>query len=69
MYGGIDRIDSEDHYYPGNVLPACRMCNIAKGNASLSDFIAWLRRLGSDLDQRKIIQGAEKLGRILEKLR
>jgi len=68
MYGGIDRVNSAGHYCPGNVLPACRMCNQAKSNASLGDFIAWLRRFGSDLDERKILQRAEKLGKILEKL-
>jgi hypothetical protein len=68
-YLGIDRVDSAKHYYPGNVLPACKMCNLAKSNASLSDFVAWLRRLGSDLDEQKILQGAAKLGLVLQQIR
>lgn len=67
-YVGIDRVDSSGHYSPGNVLPACKTCNRAKSDTSLSDFVAWLRRLGSRLDESKILQGATELGHILEEL-
>lgn len=67
-YVGIDRVDSSGHYSPGNVLPACKTCNRAKSDSSLSDFVAWLRRLGSILDESKILQGAAELGHILEEL-
>lgn len=67
-YVGIDRVDSAGHYSPGNVLPACKTCNRAKSDASLSDFVAWLRRLGSSLDESKILQGATELGHILEEI-
>jgi hypothetical protein len=56
------------HYTPGNVLPACKMCNRAKSNAFLGNFAAWLKRLGSDLDESKILNEAVRLGDELEKL-
>jgi transposase len=67
-YMGIDRTDSSDHYYAGNVLPACIMCNRAKSNSSLPDFVAWLNRLGRKLTEREILQEAKRVGKVLQKL-
>lgn len=44
---GIDRIDSNSGYLPTNTVPACRQCNIAKLTYSVSDFIAWVRRVAA----------------------
>jgi DNA-binding CsgD family transcriptional regulator len=67
-YMGIDRVDSAKGYSPGNVLPACKMCNRAKSNASLPDFVAWLKRLGSNLDEKEILREAVDVGRELEEV-
>jgi len=67
-YMGIDRVDSAMHYTPGNVLPACKMCNFAKSNASLANFVTWLRRLGSGLNEIEILHEAARLGDELENL-
>jgi hypothetical protein len=65
-YMGIDRVNSAGHYVPGNVLPACKMCNRAKSNASLSEFVAWLNRLGSEMNEQEILNAAAQIGRILK---
>lgn len=43
-YSGIDRLDNERGYVPGNVTPCCWICNRAKGSLSVKEFLAWLDR-------------------------
>lgn len=40
-YNGIDRVDSSIGYTVENCVPCCKMCNIAKNNHSVDDFIKW----------------------------
>jgi hypothetical protein len=42
---GIDRSDNDRGYITGNVVTACRMCNTAKNNHSLDEFLLWIKRL------------------------
>src|SRR5215475_14334850 len=42
---GIDRKDNALGYVEGNVVTACRACNIAKLDRSMDEFRAWLLRL------------------------
>jgi hypothetical protein len=42
---GIDRVDNAVGYVIGNVVTACRRCNIAKLNMSIGDFGDWVGRL------------------------
>lgn len=35
---GLDRIDSDDGYHPGNVAPCCRACNAAKWTYSIEEW-------------------------------
>lgn len=44
-YSGIDRLDSGIGYVPGNVVPCCARCNIAKSTLSVEDFVAMLHRI------------------------
>lgn len=37
-YHGVDRIDSECGYEPGNCVPCCGMCNFMKGELNVYDF-------------------------------
>jgi hypothetical protein len=37
--GGVDRVDSEAGYVPGNVVACCAQCNIAKMDYSVSEFV------------------------------
>ena len=41
----IDRIDSNKGYVMGNVVPCCTMCNKAKLDNSLEDFLSWVNRV------------------------
>lgn len=40
IYQGIDRVDSNKGYVPGNVVPCCISCNSAKGDGTYS----WFKR-------------------------
>ena len=44
-YSGIDRIDSNKGYVSGNCAPCCKRCNIAKNDATLEVFLAWVSRV------------------------
>jgi hypothetical protein len=46
-YNGIDRMDSNGPYRLGNVVPACRTCNMAKMAVPYGEFMAWIARLAS----------------------
>lgn len=35
---GLDRVENASGYIPGNVVPCCRRCNVAKGAMSLGAF-------------------------------
>ena len=43
--GGVDRIDSDVGYAPGNCRPCCRSCNQAKSTMTTEEFQAWVRRV------------------------
>jgi hypothetical protein len=45
MYNGIDRIDSSKGYEDGNVVSCCRMCQFAKRDWNVTDFLNWAERL------------------------
>jgi hypothetical protein len=49
---GIDRIDSDGGYTPGNVVTACALCNYAKRNRSVGDFLAWAKRIADYQEAR-----------------
>ena len=42
-YNGIDRVDNEKGYEEGNVVPCCKICNVAKHDMAQKDFIFWAR--------------------------
>ena len=44
-YNGIDRVDNSKGYCPDNVVACCTICNVAKSNMSLDEFISWIRRV------------------------
>jgi len=45
LYNGIDRVDNSVGYYSGNVVPCCKVCNIAKSTQTLGQFTDWIRRV------------------------
>lgn len=44
-YTGIDRVDNSIGYIIGNLVPCCKICNIAKRNLSVDDFNKWITQL------------------------
>jgi 5-methylcytosine-specific restriction endonuclease McrA len=46
-YNGIDRLDSSLGYVPGNIVTACRQCNIAKHVMSEVDFFSLVKRIAN----------------------
>ena len=42
---GIDRIDNDKGYIPGNIVTACSMCNYAKGVHAINEFKMWVERV------------------------
>ncbi len=43
IYNGIDRIDSSTGYQSDNVVPCCKVCNYAKRNMSITEFLNWIK--------------------------
>lgn len=42
-YMGLDRINNDLGYTLNNVVPCCKICNYAKSNYLLSEFLEWIR--------------------------
>ena len=43
-YTGLDRVDNSKGYRTGNVVPCCKICNVAKATLTREEFLNWLRR-------------------------
>ena len=50
---GIDRVDNSIGYTPDNVVPCCRMCNIAKNNYTVDKFLDWAKNLVKHQGEKK----------------
>ena len=44
-YNGLDRIDSSKGYVKENVVTCCIICNRAKNNLNIKDFINWITQI------------------------
>lgn len=44
IYNGIDRVDNSKGYEIDNIVPCCRICNVAKNTLTLSEFKNWIKR-------------------------
>jgi hypothetical protein len=42
---GIDRVDNNLGYVPGNIVPCCWQCNQSKSNLTLEEWKSWLRKV------------------------
>jgi 5-methylcytosine-specific restriction endonuclease McrA len=45
IYNGIDRRDNSKGYIVENCVACCRVCNIAKSQMTVDEFILWIQRL------------------------
>lgn len=44
-YNGVDRVDSSIGYTIENTVPCCHMCNMAKRDLPVEEFLAWIDQL------------------------
>lgn len=49
--GGIDRVDNGRGYIVGNVVPCCKICNLAKRDMSRAEFLDWLMRAARHISE------------------
>lgn len=45
IYNGIDRVDNTKGYVLDNCVPCCKMCNYAKSNMTMEEFLIWINRV------------------------
>lgn len=45
IYNGIDRVDNIKGYYIDNIVPCCKICNIAKRNMTVDEFLNWIQKV------------------------
>lgn len=53
IYNGIDRIENTKGYTIDNVVPCCRICNIAKQQLTLQEFKDWIKRIYNNMFNKK----------------
>lgn len=51
LYNGLERLDSSKGYNNRNVVAACWICNHAKMDLSVTEFIAWIQRVNKHLQE------------------
>lgn len=44
-YNGLDRINNNLGHYKNNIVPCCIICNRAKANRNLNEFICWAKNI------------------------
>lgn len=45
LYNGIDRLDNSLGYITGNVVPCCKICNYAKRDMTVAQFLCWVHQI------------------------
>lgn len=51
LYNGIDRVDNLRGYELDNVVPCCKICNMAKRDMTQEEFISWAKRVAAKAAQ------------------
>jgi hypothetical protein len=62
-YNGLDRIDSQDGYIPGNVRACCWDCNAAKSDMTPNQFAAWCIRMTGHAWWKKSLKDSDARSR------
>ena len=65
VYSGIDRMDSEKGYVAGNVVACCFVCNRAKSDMPLVDFLAWIEKFRRPCGDVELDHITDKHGKIV----
>jgi hypothetical protein len=59
----LDRLDSRQGYNITNVVPCCKICNRAKSDMDVNDFISWVKRTSKHMDkQLEVVQKMNNQG-------
>jgi len=56
IYNGIDRLDNTKGYIKSNCITACEVCNKAKRDLTLEEFISWIKRISQSNSWKKLIK-------------
>jgi hypothetical protein len=59
-YNGIDRFDNNKGYVIDNVVTCCKQCNLSKNNKTISEFLEWLKKIYSHLQEKGMIIESNK---------
>lgn len=65
VYNGIDRLNSEQGYIPGNTVACCAVCNRAKSNMPIEDFLAWIEKFRRPRGDVELVKIVDKRGKII----
>ena len=49
VYNGLDRVDNAKGYIINNVVPCCKICNLAKNNLTLQEFKDWIKKISEKI--------------------
>ena len=62
LYNGIDRVKSSLGYTLDNVVPCCGMCNRAKIDMDVEEFMLWINRLvNKSVSEEKVVYFADRI--------
>lgn len=50
-YTGLDRVDSSMGYSFNNIVPCCKVCNMAKSSMPLLEFYDWICALSNNIER------------------
>lgn len=56
VYNGIDRVDNSLGYVKSNCITACEICNKAKRDLTIEEFITWIQRITQSNSWKKLIK-------------
>lgn len=63
----LDRVDNTKGYTLKNVVGCCKLCNRAKSNMDVFEFMTWAERLGKRIKEMKDAHASlEKMGMTIE---
>lgn len=59
----LDRVDSKKGYTLMNVVPCCKICNRAKSDMDVQDFISWVQKAAKHIEKQiALIRKFESMG-------
>lgn len=56
VYNGVDRLDNSKGYIKENCVTACEICNKAKRDLNLEEYLSWIQKLTQSNSWKKLIK-------------